>query len=84
VGVNSKYHQSDVVPPIIEQWAPWIGTPTIFAPRVCLKARPSLSLPTVPGIRYGSVSDFAPNFLLLPSSFLSELLNFTSYSISAR
>jgi hypothetical protein len=58
-GVSSKYHQSDVVPPIVEQWAPWVGAPTIFAPRVCLKARPLLSLPAVAGIRYGSVSDFA-------------------------
>ena len=38
---------------MVEQWATWVGAPTIFAPRVCLKARPLLR------IRYGSVSDFA-------------------------
>jgi hypothetical protein len=52
-GVSSKYHESDVVPPMVERWAAWIGAPAIFAPRVCLKARPLLR------IRYGSVSDFA-------------------------
>ena len=59
-GVSSKYHQSDVVPPIVDQWAPWVGAPTIFAPRVCLFESPALAQFTRRGgIRYGSVSDFA-------------------------
>ena len=45
--VSSKYYQSGVVPLMVEQVATWVGAPTIFALRVCLKARPLLR------IRYG-------------------------------
>ena len=42
-GDRPTYQQSDAVPLMVEQVGTWVGVPTIFAPGVCLKARPARS-----------------------------------------